>query len=93
MEESMIWLSIAIVTLIIWLIAIGLYIRKIKKEGRPKGADMGEGLAIGMTICVVIGIALSELTGYYYTVVIWIPIGAALGFGIGTYLEKRYQKK
>ena len=93
MEESIVWLSIAIVTLIIWLIAIGLYIRKIKKEGRPKGAGMGEGLAIGMTICVVIGIALSELTGYYYTVVIWIPIGDALGFGIGAYLEKRYKKK
>ena len=93
MEENMVWLSIAIVVLIIWLIAIGLYIRKIKKEGRQKGAGMSEGLAIGMIICVVIGIALSELTGYYYSIVIWIPIGAALGFGIGTYLEKRYQKK
>lgn len=56
----MIWILVAVIGLIIVLVGVATYIKK-EKEKRSKGAGFGEGLAVGMLMCAVIFIALSEL--------------------------------
>lgn len=51
-----------------------------------------KGLAIGMVSCIAIGIALSEIWGFYNAIPLSIIFGCSAGVIIETALEKRYQK-
>ena len=80
MEESMVRITITIVGMIILLTGVGYYIRMIKKGIiKPKGTNYSKGLAIGMSICVAIGIVLSEFGGYYIAIPLSIVFGSAVG--------------
>ena len=90
MKESMVRITITIVGMIILLTGVVYYIRMIKKGViKPKGNNYSKGLAIGMIICVVSGIALSELEGYHDVASHSIVYGAAVGSWLGVALEKR----
>lgn len=94
MEEDMVRIIITIVGMIILLVGAGYYIRMIKKGVvRPKSTYYIKGVAIGMIICVAIGIALSELGGYHNAAPFSIVYGAAVGSWIGIALERRHQKQ
>lgn len=72
-------------------------VRMAGKDGRnqPNGAGlgMGGGLVIGMSICVTVGIALSELGGYHDVIPYSIIFGSAVGLLLGSILERRHQKR
>jgi hypothetical protein len=76
--------------MIFLLTGVGYYIRMIKKGViKPKSHNYSKGLVIGMIICVVSGIALSELGGYHDVASHSIVYGAAVGSWVGIALEKR----
>jgi len=62
--------------------------KMVKIGERTNDAGIGEGFAIGMTICVVIGIVLSELGGYYNAIFYLLPCGLAVGSIIGFVLKR-----
>jgi hypothetical protein len=53
---------------------------------------MGKGLAIGMCICVLGAIVLSELWGYHDIYSQSIIFGSGLGLILGIILERRERK-
>ena len=66
---------------------------KIIKIGeRPNDAGIHKGLAIGMTICIAIGIVLSEFRGYYIAIPLSIVFGGTVGTIIDAVLERRHRK-
>lgn len=71
--------------------------RKTGKDtkNQPSGAGLGmsEGLAIGMPICIAIGIVLSEVWGLYIAIPLSIVFGGATGVLIGTALERHRQRR
>jgi len=88
----MIWIIIALVAMIMTLVGLITYIKRIKEQGRPKGAGMGEGLGAGMLIVGSICFILSEFCGYHEA---WSysSLGLVLGCAIGAFLERRYQRQ
>ena len=57
-----------------------------------KNAGMNKGLAIGMVICVAIGIVLSEFGGFHNILTWSIIFGSAVGIIIGSILEMHNKK-
>jgi len=67
---------------------------KIIKIGeRTDDAGIHKGLAIGMTMCIAIGIVLSELRGYYIAIPLSIVFGGTVGTIIDAFLERRQRKR
>ena len=66
--------------------------KMIKIGQRTNDAGTCKGLAIGMSICVAIGIVLSEFGGYYIAIPLSIIFGSAVGIIIDVVLKRRYQK-
>ena len=52
-------------------------------------SGISKGLAIGMSICVLGAIALSEIWGYHEVYTLSIIFGSALGVILGTVFEIR----
>ena len=55
-------------------------------------SGMGKGCGIGMSVCVAIGIALSELGGYHDAMAHSIIFGSAVGLILGSILERQERK-
>jgi len=83
----------SIIGMTILLAFAGYYYILVRKGAIIKGTGMAIGIAIGMITCIYIGILLSELGGFHDAASLSILYGAAVGFGIGIFLEKRSQKQ
>jgi len=65
---------------------------RAKNQSNGSGVHMNKGFAIGMPICIAIGIVLSEVWGYHDVIPYSIVFGCATSVLFGAALERRHKK-